>query len=275
MAVDKAGNLYIGGDYVVRKVTPSGIISTVAGRGPSAQVFGYGFSGDGGPATAAQLNDNLRVAVDGAGNLFIVDWANQRVRKVSPNGIIATVAGSGTTLAPGMRGGNQSTLSGFLEGGFGGDGGPGTAASLRWPTSITTDGAGNVYVLDSGNRRIRKLSPGGVISTVAGNGDTGESADGVPATRGGIGGATTIAADSAGNLFIASGVSHIRKVTTDGVISTIPIRTAGPSRPAPRLAARGPIVLAAGFATFSLVIAASMRKFGGNSGTGNSGTDPN
>ena len=137
----------------------SGIVTTVAGNGTA------GFTGDGGPATAARLKKPGGVALDAAGNLFIADTWNHRIRKVTPGGVISTVAGNGTL-------------------GFSGDGGPATAAQLNYPSDMAVDAAGNLFIADTGNHRIRKVTPGGVISTVAGNGTAGFSGDGGPATCG-------------------------------------------------------------------------------------------
>ncbi len=156
VAVDGAGNLFIGDYGRVRKVSLSGIITTVAGDGT------YGFTGDGGPATSAQLSGPASVAVDGAGNLFIADYYH--IRKVSPDGIIATVAGNGAD-------GFDSTFSSVS-----GDGGPATSAQLNYPTGVAVDGAGSLFIAESG--RIRKVSPNGIITTIAGDGTYGFSGDG-------------------------------------------------------------------------------------------------
>ena len=196
VAVDVSGNLFIADSYNqrIRKVTPAGIISTVAGDGTP------GFSGDGGPATAAQLGTPKGVAVDASGNLFIADSYNQRVRKVTPAGMIFTVAGEGT-------------------GGVGGDGGPATAAHVS-PNAVAVDASGNLFIADSSDR-IRKVTPAGTISTVAGYG-YGFSGDGGPATAAQMGDPEGVAVDASGNLFIAdSGNGRIRKVTPDGIISTV------------------------------------------------------
>jgi mucin-19 len=196
VAVDASGNLFISNAVRVRKIGPDGIISTVAGTG------GFGFSGDGGPAAAAQIQP-LGIAVDSAGDLFIADTNNQRIRKVAPNGVITTIAGNGTN-------------------GFSGDGGPGVAAQLSFPTRIALDGAGNVFISDTSNNRIRKLTPSGVISTVAGNGSRGFSGDGGAATAAQFFNPTGIAVDNSGNLFIAdNGNTRVRMVNGSGVISTI------------------------------------------------------
>jgi hypothetical protein len=162
VAVDGAGNLYIA-DYDnerVREVNAvTGIITTVAGNGTA------GYSGDGGAATSAELNEPTSVAVDGEGNLFINDLRNRRIREMSAGtGIITTVAGDGTA-------------------GYSGDGGPATSAELYSPEGVAVDAAGDIYINDSSNGRIREVSAGtGIIMTIAGNGTTGYSGDGGAAT---------------------------------------------------------------------------------------------
>jgi len=178
----------------------TGLISTVAGNGTA------GFSGDGGPATSASLNDPAGVAVDSLGNLFISDWANERVRKVDANtGFISTVAGNGTE-------------------GFSGDGGPATSASLNDPTGVAVDSLGNLYIGEQDNERVRKVDANtGLISTVAGDGTKGFSGDGGPATSASLYEPSGVAVDSLGNLFIADSINHrIRKVDANtGIISTV------------------------------------------------------
>ncbi len=204
VAVDGAGNLYIAdsGNQRVRKVSPGGIITTVVGNGARG-----GLSGDGGPATSAQVSYLQGLAVNGAGNLFIVDPANRRVRKVSTDGIIITVAGNGTDA--------------FVSG-FSGDGGPATSAQLNRPNSVAVDAAGNLFIGDSGNNRVRKVSPSGIITTVAGNGTSGYSGDGGPATSAQMSDLAGIAVDGAGNLFIGDNGNHrVRKVSPTGIITTV------------------------------------------------------
>ena len=199
IALDGAGNLLIAdsNNNRVRRVTPAGIISTVAGNGAA------GFGGDGGTAVAAQLFLPYGVAMDVAGNLFIADTANNRVRKVTPDGIISIVAGNGT------------------EGSFG-DGGLATFAELFFPAGVAVDRAGNLLIADTGNNRIRKVTPDGFITTVAGNGTAGFSGDAGAATSAQLTLPNAIAVDSAGNLFIAdTGNNCIRKVTPAGIITTV------------------------------------------------------
>ena len=199
VAMDLSGNLYIADSYNgrIRKVTPSGIISTVAGNGTGDN------SGDGGPATQAGLLYPSAVAVDASGNLFIADTDHNRVRKVTPAGIISTVAGNG-----------------FI--GYTGDGGPAISAGLYGPIGLATDGSGNLFIADNQNNVIRKVTPDGIISTVAGNGSQGYSGDGGPALKAELNLPTGVAVDASGNLFIAdTGNDRIRKVTPGGTISTV------------------------------------------------------
>jgi trimeric autotransporter adhesin len=195
VAVDSAGNLYIAdtSNFRIRKVS-NGMITTVAGNGTQ------GSSGDNGPATSAQLYDPCGVAVDAAGNLYIADGSNNRIRKVS-NGMITTVAGNGTQ-------------------GFSGDNGPPTSAQLAGPVGVAVDAAGNLYIADTNNNTIRKVS-NGVITTVAGSGGSGFRGDNGPATSAQLYGPCGVAVDSAGNLYVAdSNNNRIRKVS-NGVITTV------------------------------------------------------
>lgn len=283
VAVDLAGNLYIAEEYGrVRKVTSDGVISTVAGNGST------GFSGDGGPAISAQLANPAGIDVDSAGNLYIADFNNRRIRKVTPEGMISTVAGGGVggdggpatsagllgtidvavdrtgnfyfsesagwdsdhdsvrkvtsegvistvvgqeTQIPGDGGPFQLYLVGSLAADFAGNlyiadskrvykvSADGTvravATSTQLPSGIALDWAGNLYISEIGNNRVRKVTPDGVISTVAGSGKPGFSGDGGPATSAQLDGPTAIAVDSMGNLYILdSGNYRIRKVET-------------------------------------------------------------
>ena len=174
----------------------TGIITTVAGTGVA------GYSGDGGTATSAELNNPYGVAVDLVGNLYIADSLNNRVRMVSRStGVITTVAGTGVA-------------------GFAGDGGAATNAWLWNPTGVAVDGLGNVYVADQRNNRIRKVS-GGTISTVAGNGEAGYSGDGGAATSAALYYPTGIALDEFGFLYIADTNNQRIREVVSGVITTI------------------------------------------------------
>ncbi|MGW3208645.1 NHL domain-containing protein [Streptomyces sp. NPDC001135] len=198
VAVDGAGNLYIAeySNHRVRKVTPNGTITTVAGNGQA------GFVSDGGPAVATKLHYPIGVAVDREGNLYIADYYNHRVRKVTPNGIITTVAGNG-------------------QAGFVSDGGPAVATKLHYPWGVAVDQDGNLYIGDRYNHRVRKVTPHGVITTVAGNGIAGYVADGGPAVATSLHYPSHVAVDGAGNLYIGDGHNHrVRKVTPNGIITT-------------------------------------------------------
>jgi len=204
VAVDASGNLFIADCRRVRKITPGGLIGTVAGTATGCNSEFGSFGGDGGPATSAQLGDTWDVAVDGKGNLFIADSGNNRIRRVTADGVINTVAGrTGETR-------------------FGGDGGPATDAYLSYPYGVAVDGTGNLFIADHLNGRIRKVTPAGIISTVAGLGIPRFSGDGGPAIFGEIYLPQDTEVDAAGNLFIAdTGNRRIRKVTPAGIISTV------------------------------------------------------
>jgi len=199
VAPDGSGGFYVASwsQNRVYRVAADTRVTLIAGTGTS------GFGGDGGPATAAQLNRPRRVAADGAGNVYIVDHGNHRIRKVTAAGVISTVAGNGKQ-------------------GFAGDGGPATAAELNFPRDVAVDAAGNLYIADSNNQRIRKVTAAGIISTVAGNGTRGFSGDGAPATAAQLGDPDAVAIDDAGNLYSAETYNHrVRKITSSGVISTV------------------------------------------------------
>ena len=199
VAVDREGNIFIAdtSNYRIRKVDTSGIITTVAGNGVPT------FNGDGGPATSASIRYPSGVAVDSVGNIYIADKYNSRIRKVDTNGIISTVAGNGVY-------------------GYSGDGGPATEAGIKYPRGVTVDSAGNIFIADTFNHRVRKVDISGIITTVAGNGQKAFSGDGGPATEAGIKYPQDIAVDSKGNIFIADAQnSRVRKVDTDGIITTV------------------------------------------------------
>ncbi len=201
VAVEAAGGLFIADtlNECIREVS-NGVITTVAGNGND------GFVGDGGPATSAEMFNPAGVAADSSGNLYIADTGNNRVRKVS-NGVITTVAGNGSL-------------------GFSGDNGPATSAQLAGPFGVAFDRESNLYVADTLNNRIRKVS-NGVITTVAGNGEQGFFGDNGPAASASLNQPYGIAVDTAGNLYIADTLnSHIRKVS-NGTIATIAGTSAG------------------------------------------------
>ena len=206
VAVDAIGNIFIADGYNnrVRKVAPNGAITNVAGNGTR------GFSGDGQGATAAELNFPVAVALDAAGNLFIADLYNNRIRKVSTSGIITTVAGNGA----------QNSQSG--QGTYSGDNGPATSAGLNMPYGVAVDASGNFFIADLYNNRVRKVSSSGTITTVAGNGQQNFSGDGGPAISASLAQPYGIAVDALGNLFVADfGNVRVRKVSASGVITTI------------------------------------------------------
>ena len=160
LAVDGSGNLYASdGFWAIWKITPAGATSVVAGS-----LFNVGYNGDGIPATQAWLFLPTGVAVDRAGNLYISDWLNNRIRKVDTDGIISTIAGTGVF-------------------GFSGDGGPGTSAQVSEPSDVAADNAGNVYIADWVNFRVRVVDPSGTINTLAGSGGYGYNGNDDIATK--------------------------------------------------------------------------------------------
>ena len=212
LAFDKYGDLFIADteDNVVREITTDGVIHLVAGDGTE------GDRGPGGPATRAEVDSPQGVAVNDKGDVFIADTYNNVVREVTPQGQISTVAGDGTA-------------------GYRGDDGPATRAELSSPTGLALDALGNLYIADSGNNVIRRVSTDGVITTVAGNvaadqasgGLGGFSGDGGPATAARLNSPQGVALDQAGDLFIADTFNNaIREVTPGGTITTI-VNTAG------------------------------------------------
>lgn len=198
VAVDSAGNLYIAdtGNNRVREVEVSGIITTVAGTGKA------GYSGDGGPATKAKLDGPTGVAIDSAHNLYVADAGNNRIRKITASGTIATVAGTG-------------------KAGYSGDGGPAGAAKLNDPAGVAIDSADTLYIADFGNNRVREITFGN-ITTFAGTGKAGYSGDGGPARSAELYGPVDIAIDSVHNLYIDdTGNNCVRRVSSTGTITTI------------------------------------------------------
>jgi NHL repeat len=213
LARDAAGDLYVADteDNVVREITPDGTIHLIAGNGTEGFKGAYG-----GPAVRAELDSPQGVAVNAKGDVFIADTDNNVVREVTPRGLISTYAGNGSA-------------------GYRGDDGPAWRAELSSPTGLAVDALGNLYIADSGNNVIRRVSTAGVITTVAGNvaadqssgGLGGFSGDGGPATQARLHSPQGIALDRAGDLFIADTFNNaIREVTPGGTISTL-VDTAG------------------------------------------------
>jgi sugar lactone lactonase YvrE len=197
IAYDTLRNLYVAdaGNNVIRKIDSNGIVTTIAGNGA------LGYSGDGLPATSAQLNSPTSVAVDKHGNIFIGDENNYAIRKIDPSGIITTYAGNGIR-------------------GFGGDGHRADSAKLGNPASICLDNIGNLYISDLGNARIRKVDTNQVITTIAGMGIGGYFGDGGPATNAEIQ-PSGACIDKAGNIYIAEmSNNRVRKIDGTGTIST-------------------------------------------------------
>ncbi len=250
LATDASGNLFIADAYNarVRKIDPSGTITTFAGNGTA------GYSGDGGPAAQATLNVPAGLAVDAAGNVYIGDCYNFRVRKVNTSGIISTL-----TLSTGLwypnglavdandnlyiadswnqriikvdSSGTSTTVAGSGLQGYTGDGGPATSASLNYPVDVAIGANGNLYIADTSNNRVRRVDPSGTITTVAGNGTTHYSGDGGPATDASLYTPIGVAVDAAGNLYAddsgdestgstGTGNDRIRKMDASGTITT-------------------------------------------------------
>ncbi len=211
IALDASGNLYIAdrGNHRIRRIDTAGNITTFAGTGVP------GSGGDGGPATSATLNEPTGIAVGRNGVVYIADWGNDRVRRVDTNGTISSVAGTGRP-------------------GFGGDNGPASAAVLDGPAAVAVDAAGNIYIADEYNDRVRVIAADtGVIRTIAGNGQHGDSPnesgvpvpgpDNVPATDIRLGYPSGLLLDGAGNLFIADHHNNVVRVVnlTTGIIRRV------------------------------------------------------
>src|SRR5208283_3857562 len=203
VTLDTSGNVYFSAGHAVFRITAGGTLTLVAGNSRP------GFSGDGGPATAAQLNSPQGLALDSQGNLYIADQGNNRVRMVTPQGVISTIAGNGKVGAPR-----------FL-----GDAGPATAANLNQPGGVAVDKQGNVYIADTGDNSIREVGTNGAINTVAGNGyqTNGNPGDTLLASESTLALPEDVFVDSSGNVFIAdTGDAEVREITAStGVINVV------------------------------------------------------
>jgi len=251
---DAFGNIYVAVSQsnIVYKFDPTGTSTIFAGTGVA------GYSGDGGGAVSAKISDPTDVFADVSGNVYIADWMNHRIRKVDLNGTITTVAGTGE---PGYAGdgltatserlnlprgvfadfagnvyiadtynhrvrkidtaGTMTTVAGNGVAEFSGDGGPASAAGLYYPSGIFVNSDGAIYIADSFNDRIRKIDPTGTITTIAGTDDTGYAGDGGPALLAALNYPTGVVVDSLGNVFIADfGNNAIRRIDSSGIIST-------------------------------------------------------
>lgn len=255
VVVDTFGNLYISdaGNNVIRKVSKSGGITTVVGNGTG------GYTGDGGQATLATLNNPTGIAIDNTGNLYISDAGNNVIRMVNTAGIITTIAGNGTIGHTGDGGqatsaslntpgqiaidslgnlyiadisnnairkvtsnGIINTIAGNDSAGYTGDGGLATSASLNSPLGVAVDAQGNIYIADYGNHVVRKINPQGIITTIAGNGTLSYGGDGGGATLAGLSSPTSVTLDAAGNIFIADIWNNVvRRVNPNGIINTV------------------------------------------------------
>jgi uncharacterized protein (TIGR03437 family) len=267
VAVDSSGNLYIAdsGNNVIRKVS-GGNISTFAGSTQSSS-NGPGYGGDGGPASGASFSAPVAVMLDSTGNLYIADAGNQLIREVT-GGNINSVVGTGSTatklnhptgVAIDAAGnlyiadssnrrvykyatdGTLSTMAGNGAAAFAGDNGPGTSASLNNPSGVAVDGAGNVYIADRFNSRIRKVSPAGIITTIAGNGRTNYTGDGGIGTLASLNFPNAVAVDAAGNVYIAD--------TTNNVIRMLQPQTPTITSGVTNVASGAPVVSAGALAT--------------------------
>ncbi len=254
-AFDSDGNMYFGqgGRHTIRKVDKFGIITTIAG-----QVNIIGYSGDGGPAINARIYRPTAMAVNKSNHLYFADQVSAVIRKIDENGVISTVSAKSSAVCGSAAGrhisvagfgaiaamifdpfdnliiadygcdviykvdvaGNVTLLAGNYSRGYSGDGGPATSAALRYPCKPAVDAAGNLYIPDTQNHRIRKVTPAGIITTIAGTGIDGYSGDGGPATAATLSFPGSVVIDKAGNLYIGDNERLIRKIDPSGIITT-------------------------------------------------------
>ncbi len=248
IAIDGSGNIYVADAHNnrIRIINSTGVINTIAGGAVS------GYSGDGGFSTAAALNHPEDVCCDAAGNIYIADYGNARVRIVSTSGIINTYAGNGSFGSAGDGGtatagqtvpyrictdpsgnlyisefyhhkirivnpsGIINTFAGTGAASFYGDGGPATAAAIKYPYGVAADGYGDIFISDEGNYRIRKVNAAGVISTLGGNGGAGYYGDGGPATSASINMPRNVFSDNTGNVYFADYAEYVVRRISDG-----------------------------------------------------------
>jgi len=193
VAVDASGNVYVAdnGNHLIRMISPAGVVSTLAGSGSAGFANGMG--------TAASFNYPQGIAVDASGNVYVADYGNNMIREISPAGMVTTLAGKST--------------AGLVNGAD-------TAATFNQPTGVAVDAAGNVYVADSGNNMIRKISVAGGVTTLAGSGSAG-FANG-SGTSASFNGCTGIALDATGNVFVADyGNNLVREISPASLVSTL------------------------------------------------------
>jgi sugar lactone lactonase YvrE len=204
LAADDLGNLYIAdggrgpnfGNNLLMRISPDGSLTIIGGNGI------YGFSGDGGQATNAALSNPDGLAVDRAGNVFFIDFDMCRVRKITTDGVISTVAGTGNCEHSGA-------------------GGVGTNLALAFPQGLAVDPNGNLFIADTDSSRVRRLSPSGIVTTIAGNGTCGFLGDGGFATSAQLCNPSSLVLDSSGNLFVSDQGNHrVRKISPAGIITT-------------------------------------------------------